>query len=40
MSILLSANHSPRSRDGAGEWNLVPMEESTPDPPPAHETLT
>ena len=25
ISIVLSANHSPRSREGAGGWNLVPM---------------
>ena len=25
MSIVLAANHSPQSREGAGGWNLVPM---------------
>ena len=34
ISIVLSANHRARSRDGAGGGNLVPMGGTTPDLPP------
>ena len=38
ISIVLSANHSPRSGDGAGEENLVPMGGTTPDLSPVDQT--
>ena len=38
ISIVLSANHRARSRDGADGGNLVPMEGTTPDLPPFNQT--
>ena len=38
ISIVLSANHSPRSRVGAGGGNLVPMGGTTPDLPAVDQT--